>query len=138
MLARQPDLHQIVHCDETGHAPLGVNSLHFSLASINSRPQKGMSFCVLFLSLPEVFFDTQDWIKAQICSIYSIESISCILILTAAAKSFQSCPTLCNPIDGSPPGSPSLGFSRQEHWSGWSFPSPVHESEINWLYSNTK
>ena len=25
---------------------------------------------------------------------------------TAAAKSLQSCPTLCNPIDGSPPGSP--------------------------------
>ena len=24
----------------------------------------------------------------------------------AAAKSFQSCPTLCDPIDGSPPGSP--------------------------------
>ena len=24
----------------------------------------------------------------------------------AAAKSLQSCPTLCNPIDGSPPGSP--------------------------------
>ena len=35
----------------------------------------------------------------------------------AAAKSLQSCPTMCNPIDGSPPGSPSLGFSRQEHWS---------------------
>ena len=34
----------------------------------------------------------------------------------AAAKSLQSCPTLCDPIDGSPPGSPSLGFSRQEHW----------------------
>ena len=31
----------------------------------------------------------------------------------AAAKSLQSCPTLCNPIDGSPPGSPSLGFCRQ-------------------------
>ena len=40
-----------------------------------------------------------------------------------------SCPTLCDPIDGSPPGSPSLGFSRQEHWSGLPFPSPVHESE---------
>ena len=25
--------------------------------------------------------------------------------------------------------SPSLGFSRQEHWSGLPFPSPVHESE---------
>ena len=36
----------------------------------------------------------------------------------AAAKSPQSCPTLCDPIDGSPPGSPSLGFSRQEHLSG--------------------
>ena len=33
----------------------------------------------------------------------------------AAARSLQSCPTLCNPIDGSPPSSPSLGFSRQEH-----------------------
>ena len=25
---------------------------------------------------------------------------------------------------------PSLGFSRQEHWSGLPFPSPVHESEV--------
>ena len=95
----------------------------------------------------------------------------------AAAKLLQSCPTLCDPIDGSPPGSPvpgipqartlewvaisfsnawkwkvkvkslshvrlfmtpwtaahqappSLGFSRQEHWSGLPFPSPMHKSE---------
>ena len=47
----------------------------------------------------------------------------------AAAKSLQSCPTLCDPIDGSPLGSQSLGFSRQEHWSGLPFPSPIHESE---------
>ena len=52
----------------------------------------------------------------------------------AAAKSFQSCPTLCNPIDGSPPGSPVPGFSRQEHWSGLPFPSPMHESE-KWKWS---
>ena len=25
---------------------------------------------------------------------------------------------------------PPLGFSRQEHWSGLSFPSPMHESEV--------
>ena len=43
----------------------------------------------------------------------------------AAAKSLQLCPTLCDPIDGSPPGSPILGFSRQEHWSGLPFPSPT-------------
>ena len=28
----------------------------------------------------------------------------------AAAKSLQSCPTLCNPIDGSPPGAPIPGI----------------------------
>ena len=91
----------------------------------------------------------------------------------AAAKSGQSCPTLCDPIDGSPPGSsvpgilqartlewvaissssawkwkvkvkslsraqllatprtaayqapPSMGFPRQEYWSGVPLPSPV-------------
>ena len=29
---------------------------------------------------------------------------------TAAAKSLQSCPTLCDPIDGSPPGFPVPGI----------------------------
>ena len=43
------------------------------------------------------------------------------------AKSLQLCLTLCDPIDGSPPGSPVL--ARQEHWSGLPFPSPMHESE---------
>ena len=54
----------------------------------------------------------------------------------AAAKSLQSCPTLCDPIDGSPPAPPSLGFSRQEHWSGLPFPSPMHESET-WKWSRS-
>ena len=30
----------------------------------------------------------------------------------AAPKSLQSCPTLCNPIDSRPPGSPIPGFLR--------------------------
>ena len=47
----------------------------------------------------------------------------------AAAKSLQSCPTLCDPIDSSHQAPPSLGFSREECWSGLPFPSPVHESE---------
>ena len=46
---------------------------------------------------------------------------------TAAAKSLQSCPTLCDPRDKA---FPSLGFSRQEQWSGLPFPSPMHESEV--------
>ena len=37
---------------------------------------------------------------------------------------------LCDPIDGSHQAHPSLGFSRQEHWSGLPFPSPARESEV--------
>ena len=99
----------------------------------------------------------------------------------AAAKSLQSCPTLCDPIDGSPPGSlvpgilqartlewvaisfsnawkwkvkvksfsrvwllatpwtaahqapPSMGFSRQEYWSGVPLPSPFSMYK-HWLF----
>ena len=47
----------------------------------------------------------------------------------AAAKSLQLCPTLCHPMDRSLQAPLSLGFSRQEHWSGLPFPSPMHESE---------
>ena len=48
----------------------------------------------------------------------------------AAAEALQSCLTLCDRIDSSPSGSPTLGFSRQEHWSGLPFPSPMCESEV--------
>ena len=48
----------------------------------------------------------------------------------AAAKSLQSCLTLCDLIDGSPPGSP-LGFSRQEYWSG--VPLPLREALKSFL-----
>ena len=103
------------------------------------------------------------------------------LATAAAAKSFQSCPTLCNPIDGSLPGPavpgilqartlewvaisssnawkwkvkvkslshvrllaipwtaayqapPSMGFSRQEYWSGVPLPSHVQLSATHGL-----
>ena len=43
----------------------------------------------------------------------------------AAAKSLQSCPTLCHPTDGSPPGSPSPGIlqARTLEWVAISFSS---------------
>ena len=41
------------------------------------------------------------------------------------AKSLQSCPTLCDPMDFSPPGSSVHGiFLAREYWSGLPFPSP--------------
>ena len=36
----------------------------------------------------------------------------------------QSCPTLCTPWTVAYQASPSMGFSRQEYWSGLSFPFP--------------
>ena len=52
----------------------------------------------------------------------------------AAAKSRQSCPTLCNPIDGSPPGSAFPGILQARTLSGVPFPSPEQESE-KWKWS---
>ena len=40
------------------------------------------------------------------------------------AQLFQSCPTLCDPMDHSPPDSSAHGFSRQEYWRGLPCPSP--------------
>ena len=47
----------------------------------------------------------------------------------AAAKSLQSCSTLRDTIMAAHQAPLSMGFSRQEHWSGLPFPSPMHESE---------
>ena len=48
------------------------------------------------------------------------------------AQLLQSCLTLCHPMDRgawwAPPGSSSMGFSRQEYWSGLPFPPPGESS----------
>ena len=48
---------------------------------------------------------------------------SIYMTAAAAAKSLQSCSTLCNPIDGSPPGSPVPGIlqARTLEWVAISF-----------------
>ena len=48
-----------------------------------------------------------------------------------------SCVRLCaTPETAAHQVSPSLGFSRQEHWSGLPFPSPMHESE-KWKWNRS-
>ena len=74
-----------------------------------------------------IFLLTSHWPELRCIALKIAASI--VFAAAAAAKSLQSCPTLCDPIDGSPPAPLSLGFSRQEHWSGLPFPSPMHESE---------
>ena len=48
---------------------------------------------------------------------------SILIIAATAAKSLQSCPTLCDPIDGSPPGSaiPGILQARTLEWVAISF-----------------
>ena len=65
------------------------------------------------------------WLR--MCVILSFISFFFVTILAAAAaaKSLQSCPTLCDPIDGSPPGSPVPGIlqARILEWVAISFSS---------------
>ena len=51
------------------------------------------------------------------------QSIMVAAAAAAAAKSLQSCPTLCDPIDGNPPGSPVPGIlqARTLEWVAISF-----------------
>ena len=56
-------------------------------------------------------------------SSWKILSITLLACAAAAAKSLQSCLTLCDPIDGSPPGSPVPGIlqARTLEWVAISF-----------------
>ena len=52
---------------------------------------------------------------------------------TAAAKSRQSCPTLCDPIDGSPPGSSIHGIfqARVQEWGAIAFSGLTADTYLN-------
>ena len=56
----------------------------------------------------------------SVCILYMLYFVHAA---AAAAKSLQSCPTLCNPIDGSPPGStvPGILQARTLEWVAISF-----------------
>ena len=105
--------------------------LHTSAASL--IPDRGTTICKLhacvlshFIRIP--FFVTL-WTEAHQAPLYiKWKSISRVWLFAApmdyaAAKLFQSCPTLCNPIDGSPPGSPVPGIlqARTLEWVAISF-----------------
>ena len=55
----------------------------------------------------------------------------------AAAKSLQSCPTLCDPIDGSPPGSlvPGILQARTLEWVAWKWKAKVKSLSRVWLFA---
>ena len=53
------------------------------------------------------------------CEFWKVPTKMCV-----CAMLLQSCPTLGDSMDGSPVAPLSMGFSRQENWSGLPFPSP--------------
>ena len=69
--------------------------------------------------LPHQFRDNS---PSQLKSSYGMRMMP-LFPAAAAAKSLQSCPTLCDPIDGSPPGSPVPGIlqARTLEWVAISF-----------------
>ena len=64
----------------------------------------------------------QEMAKVNI-NILGIGELKWTAAAAAAAKSLQSCPTLCDPIHGSPPGSPVPGIlqARTLEWVAISF-----------------
>jgi len=54
--------------------------------------------------------------------------LQCLLLLLLSL--FSRVRLCATPQTAAQQAPPSLGFSRQEHWSGLPFPSPVHESEV--------
>ena len=55
-----------------------------------------------------------------------------IIDSATAAKSLQSCPTLCDPTDGSPPGSavPGILQARTLEWVAISFSNAIIDSSL--------
>ena len=70
-----------------------------------------------------ISFSISVGIKYQICTIIHETQMKAAAAAAAAAKSLQSCPTLCDPIDGSLPGSPVPGIlqARTLEWVAISF-----------------
>ena len=66
----------------------------------------------------DVLFIIGDW-NAKVGS----QDLAAAAAAAAAAKSLQSCPALCNPIDGNPPGSPVPGIlqARTLEWVAIAF-----------------
>ena len=59
-----------------------------------------------------------------------------LLLLLLLLSCFSRVRLCATPQTAAPQAPPSLGFSRQEHWSGLPFPSPTHESE-KWKWSRS-
>ena len=76
----------------------------------------------LSIFLYHFFFNDED---ALFYFVKALVILQLRFIAAAAAKSLQSCPTLCDPTDGSPPGSPIPGILQAGTLEWLPLPSPL-------------
>ena len=68
------------------------------------------------------------WIHCNLNLRKNLSKLSAWIFLEPLCMHAQSCPTLCDPMDCSAPGSSVCGFSRKEYWNGLPFPTPGDSS----------
>ena len=116
----------------------GVTSLHYYQNY----------YCWSDMQKLESNFNTQLWLLALDSENLNLNLISAIIICVnlnvfLTAKSLQSCPTLCNPRDGSPPGSaiPGILQARTLEWfaisfsNAWKWKVKVKSLSRVWLFA---
>ena len=156
----------------------------WALSQLFHSPLLVENFCNVYIAHGDCFYglsyfqwltSSSDFVPCSNLSPTPSVVMTKLILTPAAAKSPQSCPTLCDPIDSSPPGSPvpgvlqartlgwvaisfssarkwkvkvkmlsrvwllatpwtaayqappSMGFSRQEYWSGVPLPSLIKD-----------
>ena len=82
-----------------------------------------MPFSQILSPSPSPTESIRNWRKTALHCWVGFCHTTMLINHAAAAKSLQSCPTLCDPIDGSPPGSPVPGIlqARTLEWVAISF-----------------
>ena len=109
----------LVGCSPWGHKESDTTEqfpFHFSLPCIGEG--NGNPFQCSFLENP------RDG-EAQWAAVYGVaQSWTPLKWLSSSSSSPKSCLTLCHPMDCRHQAPLSMGWSRQEYWSGLPFPSP--------------
>ena len=105
-------------------------------ALFSSSYIKLKSSAITFL-ISKISFLSILWVFLLYNILISFHGCNYVYLLIILRLSHFSCVWLCvAPETAAHQAPPSLGFSRQEHWSGLPFPSPMHESE-KWKWSRS-
>ena len=118
---------------QAGIKTAGRNINNLRYADDTTREEETKSFLKSRAKITRITQSSSE--KQKICEL-AWRVLPFLDAAAAAAKSLQSCPTLCDPIDGSQTGSPIPGTLQTRVLDGLPFPSPMHESK-KWKWSRS-